>query len=71
LYGMKDLKGAIGGVTLIKIDLVNNIYWPLPSEVYGLDTVSGKGFIDSSNNQHENIENLNRAWILKHNISSN
>jgi hypothetical protein len=25
LYGMKDLKGA-GGVTLIKIDLVNNIY---------------------------------------------
>jgi hypothetical protein len=26
LYGMKDLKGAIGGVTLIKIDLVNNIY---------------------------------------------
>jgi hypothetical protein len=26
LYGMKDLKGAIGRVTLIKIDLVNNIY---------------------------------------------
>jgi hypothetical protein len=31
LYGMKDLKGAIGGVTLIKIDLVN-IYDLLPSE---------------------------------------
>jgi hypothetical protein len=53
LYRMKDLKGATGGVTLIKIDLVNNIYWPSTSEVYGLDTVSGKGFIDSSNNQHE------------------
>jgi hypothetical protein len=40
---MKDLKELLA-VTLIKIDLVNNIYL-LPSEVYGLDTVSGKGFV--------------------------
>lgn len=60
------------GVTLIKIDLFNNTYTDLLSaEAYGLDTFSGQGFIDSSNNQYVTIANLNnKAGILKYNISS-
>ncbi|PKH68929.1 hypothetical protein CXF59_01235 [Flavobacterium sp. ALD4] len=70
---MKSLKRVISRVTLIKIDLSNNTYTDqLPGEVYGLDNVSGKGFIDSSNNQYLNIANLNnKSEILKYNILSN
>ena len=73
LYGMKGLKGGISRVIFIKIDLLNNTDTDLlPGEIYGLDTVSGKGFIDSSNNQYVNIANLNnKAGILKYNILSN
>jgi hypothetical protein len=73
MYGMKGLKGVFNGVTLIKLDLLNNTYTDLlPGETYGLDTVSGKGFIDLSNNQYVTVANLNnKAGILKYNISSN
>ncbi|TRX03142.1 hypothetical protein [Flavobacterium gawalongense] len=73
LYGMKGLVGNINGVSLFKFDLLNNTYTDiLPNEVYGLNSVFGKGFIDNSKNQYVIISNLNnKSGILKYNISSN
>lgn len=73
LYGMKSSLGYINGVCLVKFDLQNNTYTDiLPNEVYGLVNLSGKGFIDTSNNQYVNIVNQNNKFgVLKYNISSN
>jgi hypothetical protein len=73
LYGMKGIIGNINGVSLIKFDLSNNTSTDiLPNEIYGLVNVTGKGFIDTANNQFVNIVNQNNKFgVLKYNISSN
>jgi hypothetical protein len=73
LYGMKAVAGHINGVSLFKFDLLNNTYTDiLPNQVYGLDGISGKGFIDNTKNQYVVISNLNnKAGILKYDITSN
>jgi hypothetical protein len=73
VYGMKALKENINGVSLFKFDLLTNTYTDiLPNEVYGLNSISGKGFIDNTKNQYVVISNLNnKSGILKYNITSN
>jgi hypothetical protein len=73
LYGMKGIVGNINGVNLVKFDLSDNTFTDiLPNEIYGLINVSGKGFIDTVNNQFVNIVNKNNKFgVLKYNISSN
>ncbi len=73
MYGLKGLKGVVNGVSLVKFDLLNNTYTDiLPNETYGIDSVFGKGFIDSANSQYVNIANMNnKSGILKYNILKN
>ena len=44
----------------------------MPNETYGIDSLFGRGFIDSANNQYVTITNKNnKSGILKYDILKN